>query len=121
MVDDHQSTFQYCINIIVTEHEYLYLNIFVHSLEGDAQKWLQGLPTNSIPTWKDFHTTFLNHWVEKRDHCYYLIDFVSLKKKNGEIVSKFNKGFNKMYNKIPVDIRPSQDTAKATYVVDHKP
>ena len=35
-VDDHQSTFQYCIDIIVIEHEYLYLNIFVHSLEGDA-------------------------------------------------------------------------------------
>jgi hypothetical protein len=33
---------------------------------------------------------------------YYIIDFRSLKIKEGESVSNFSKRFNKMYNKIPL-------------------
>jgi hypothetical protein len=38
-----------------------------------------------------------------------------LKRKEGESVSDLSKLFNKMYNKIPVEIKPSEASAKITY------
>jgi hypothetical protein len=64
---------------------------------------------------KVLETTFMRQWGEKRDHLYYLTKFGSLKKKVAETVVDFNKRFNKIYNKIPVDIKPSQVAAKVTY------
>ena len=46
---------------------------------------------------------------------YYMIEFGSLKRKEGESVSDFSKRFNRMYNKIPAKIKPSEDSAKITY------
>jgi hypothetical protein len=37
---------------------------------------------------------------------YYMTEFGSLKMKEGESVSDFSKRFNKMYNKIPAEIKP---------------
>ena len=44
-----------------------------------------------------------------------MIEFGSLKRKEGESVSDFSKRFNKMYNKIPAEIKPSEASAKITY------
>jgi hypothetical protein len=38
-----------------------------------------------------------------------------LKRKEGEFVSDFSKRFNKMYNKIPAEIKPSKASARITY------
>jgi hypothetical protein len=38
-----------------------------------------------------------------------------LKRKQGESFSDFSKIFNKMYNKIPAEIKPSEAFAKITY------
>jgi hypothetical protein len=46
---------------------------------------------------------------------YYMTEFGSLKKMEGESVSYFSKRFNKMYNKIPVEINPSEASAKISY------
>jgi hypothetical protein len=46
---------------------------------------------------------------------YYMIEFGSLKRKEGESVSDFSKRFNKMYNKIIAEINPSEAFAKITY------
>jgi hypothetical protein len=46
---------------------------------------------------------------------YYMKKFGSLKRKEGEFVSDFSKRFNKMYNKIPAEINPSEAYAKITY------
>jgi hypothetical protein len=58
----------------------------------------------------------MRQWGEKRDSLYYLNEFGSLKKRANEIVDDFNRRFNKLYNKIPADIKPSQPTTKVTYV-----
>jgi hypothetical protein len=42
--------------------------------------------------------------------------FGSLKRKEGEYVSNFSKRFNKMYNNIPAEIKPTKASAKITYV-----
>jgi len=46
---------------------------------------------------------------------YYITKFGSLKRKGGEFVSDFSKRFKKMYNKIPVEIKPTKASAKITY------
>jgi len=46
---------------------------------------------------------------------YYMTKFGSLKKKEGESISDFSKRFNKMYNKIPTEIKPTEASAKITY------
>jgi hypothetical protein len=46
---------------------------------------------------------------------YYMTEFGYLKRKEGESISDFSKRFNKMYNKIPVEIKPLEASAKITY------
>jgi hypothetical protein len=45
-----------------------------------------------------------------------LTEFGNIKKKQNESVSDFIKIFNKLYNKIPADVKPSQPTTKVTFV-----
>jgi hypothetical protein len=52
----------------------------------------------------------------RKEIIYYLNEFVSLKKRYNEFVVDFNRRFNKIYNKIPRDIKPSQPETKVTYV-----
>jgi hypothetical protein len=49
-------------------------------------------------------------------HLYYLTEFRYLIKKNSETVLKFTHRFNKLYNKIPTEVKPSQPAAKVTLV-----
>jgi hypothetical protein len=46
---------------------------------------------------------------------YYMTEFGSLKRKEGESIPNFSKRFNKMYNRIPVEIKPSEASAMITY------
>ena len=54
---------------------------------------------------------------DKKDFMYYITEFRSLKRKEGEFASNFSKRFNKMYNKIPTEIKPVEASAKITYVI----
>ena len=51
----------------------------------------------------------------EKDHYYYLTEFRALRKKNYESVLEFIQIFNKLYHKIPSDVKPSQPTAKITF------
>jgi hypothetical protein len=57
----------------------------------------------------------LRQWGDKKDFVYYMKEFGSLKRKEVESVSNFSKRFNKMYNRIPAKIKPSEASAKITY------
>jgi hypothetical protein len=50
-----------------------------------------------------------------------LTEFGNLKKKQNESVSYFIKRFNKLYNKIPADVKPSQPTTKVTFAGSFDP
>jgi hypothetical protein len=52
---------------------------------------------------------------------YYITEFGSLKRKEGESVSDFSKILNKMYNKILVEINPTKASAKITYASSFDP
>jgi hypothetical protein len=89
--------------------------IFVHSLDGEARKWFRALAPGSIDGIEALDDAFLRHWGDKKYFLYYITEFGSLKKGEGEFVSDFSKRFNKMYNKIPAEIKPIETSTKITY------
>jgi hypothetical protein len=91
------------------------MRVFVQSLDGEVRKWFRGLTPGSIAGIEDLDDVFLSQWGDKKDFMYYITKFGSLKRKEGESVSDFSKRLNKMYNKIPVEINPTEAYAKITY------
>jgi ABC-type phosphate transport system ATPase subunit len=77
-----------------------------------------GLVPRSITSIKALDEAFLRHWGDKKDFLYYITEFGSLKGKEGESVSDFSKRFNKMYKKIPNEIKPTETMEKITYASD---
>jgi hypothetical protein len=96
-------------------NEDVWMRVFVQSLDGEVRKWFRGLSPGSIAGIEALDNAFLRQWGDKKDFMYYMIEFGSLKKMEGESVSNFSKRFNKMYNKIPDEIKPSEASAKMSY------
>ena len=74
-----------------------------------------------IGSYDELENSFLRQWGERKDHLYYLTEFGALRKKNLETIIEFIQRFNKLYNKIPVEVKPSQPVAKVTFVGDFEP
>jgi hypothetical protein len=91
------------------------MRVFVQSLDGEVRKWFRGLAPRSIVGIDALDNAFLRQWGDKKDFMYYMIEFGSLKRKEGESVPDFSKRFNKMYNRIPTEIKPSEAFAMITY------
>jgi ribonuclease HI len=113
--EEHLEAFYSFTDDHVIMHADVWMRIFVHSLEGEARKWFRALPPGSIDGIEALDNAFLRQWGDKKDFMYYMTEFGSLKRKEGESVSDFSKRFNKMYNKIPAEIKPSEASAKITY------
>jgi hypothetical protein len=106
--------YSYAKNLNI-ENRDVWMRVFVQSLDGEVRKWFRGLTPGSIAGIEALDDAFLRQWGDKKDFMYYIIEFGSLKRKEGESVSDFSKIFNKMYNKIPVKIKPTEAFAKITY------
>ena len=65
---------------------------------------------------------FMRQWGDTKDHTYYITEFGSLRRKKDETIAIFSKRFNKMYGRIPAEIKPSETSAKLTYAnaFDHE-
>jgi hypothetical protein len=113
--EEHLAAFYTFADDNVIMHTDVWMRIFVHSLQGEARKWFKALPPGSIDGIRALDNAFLRQWGDKKDFMYYMTEFGSLKRKEGESVSDFSKRFNKMYNKIPAEIKPSEASAKITY------
>jgi hypothetical protein len=98
------------------------MRVFVQSLDGEVRKWFIGLTPGSINGIQDLDDVFLREVGGiKKNFMYYITEFISLKRKEGESVSDFSKRFNKMYNKIHVEINPTKAFAKITYASSFDP
>ena len=76
------------------------MRLFVQGLDGEARKWFRSFPPNSIVGIEALDDTFLRHWGDKIFFLYYITEFGSLKRKQGESIPDFTKRLNKMYGKI---------------------
>jgi hypothetical protein len=119
--EDHLAAFYTFTDDNVIMHIDVWMRILIHSLQGEARKWFRDLPPGSIDGIKDLDNSFLRQWGDKKDFMYYMTEFRSLKRKEGESVSDFSKRFNKMYNRIPAEIKPSESSAMITYSKAYDP
>jgi hypothetical protein len=97
------------------ENEDVWMRVFVQRLFGEVRKWFRGLAPVSITGIEALDESFLRHWGDKRDFMYYITEFGSLKRKEGESVSEFSKILNKMYKKISNEIKHMETMEKITY------
>ena len=93
----------------------VWMRVFVQSLDGEARKWFRELSPRSIADIEALDDTSIKHWGDKKDLLYYHTKFGNLKRENGEILSNFNKRFNRMYYKIPAKAKPTTTSTKLTY------
>ena len=64
----------------------------------------------------------MRQWGDTKDQAYYITEFGALKRKKEETIADFSKRFNKMYSRIPAEIKPTETSAKLTYAnaFDHE-
>jgi hypothetical protein len=113
--EEHLAAFYSYADNLNIENEDVWMRVFVQSLDGEVRKWFRGLAPGSIAGIEALDSAFLRQWGDRKDFMYYMTKFGSLNKMEGESVSDFSKRFNKMYNKIPADIKPSEASAKILY------
>jgi hypothetical protein len=90
-------------------------------LDGQDRKFFKELPANSMAGIEKLDEVFLQHWGERRGFLYYSSEFRNLRKEDGDSVSDFIKRFNRMFNKIPAEIKPSDASTKITFFASFDP
>jgi hypothetical protein len=118
---EHINFFDQFADILGLEHEDVYSRLLVQTFEGQVRAWFQSLPAGLILSYDALEDAFLRQWGERKDHLYYLTEFGYLKKKNSETAMEFIQRFNKLYNKIPVEVKPSQPAVKVTFLGAFEP
>jgi hypothetical protein len=113
---EHINFFDQFADILGLKHEDVYSRLFVQTFEGQVRTCFRSLPLGSIISYDALEDIFLKQWGERKDHLYYLTKFGSLKKKGSETIMEFIQRFNKLYNKIHVEVKPSQPATKVTFV-----
>lgn len=115
IVEQHLPLFYTFVEKFNVEHLDVVMRLFVHPLSGEARKWFQGLPNGSINDWDGLEIQFIQRWGEKRDHVYSLTKFNAIKKKSNESMSDFVKIFNKLYNSLPMEMKPPPIGARVVF------
>ena len=114
-IEEHlESFYSYVDNLDISEDD-VWMRVFVQSLDGEARKWFKELTRRSIADIEALDDAFLKHWGDKKDLLYYHTKFGNLKRENDELLSNFNKRFNRMHNKIPAEVKPTTTSDKLTY------
>jgi hypothetical protein len=113
--EEHLAAFYSYADNLNIENEDVWMRVFVQSLDGEVRKWFRRLAHRSIVGIEALDSAFLRQWGDKKDFMYYMTDLGSLKKMGKDSVSDFSKRFNKMYNKIPAEIKPKEASAKISY------
>jgi len=109
-----EAFYNYVDNLDISEND-VWMRVFVQSLDGEARKCFRGLPQGSITNIEALDDAFLKQCGDKKNLLYYHTEFGNLKREKGEPLSDFNKIFNKMYSKIPAEVKPTPTTTKITY------
>jgi hypothetical protein len=112
---EHIKFFDQFADILRIEHEDVYSRLLVQTFKGQVRTWFRSLAARSLRSYEELESAFIRQWGERKDHLYYLTEFGALRKKNSESVLEFTQRFNKLYNKIPVEVKPSQPAAKVTF------
>jgi hypothetical protein len=114
-VEEHLADFYSYANNQNIEHEDVWTRLFVQSMDGEARKWFRDLLVGSIARIEALDDVFLKQWGDWKDYLYYITEFGSLKRKEGESLIDFTKHFNKVYQKVPVEVKRPETTTMITF------
>ena len=114
-IEEHLASFYSYVDNQNIEHEDVWTRLFVQSLDGEARKWFRSLPVGSIIGIDALDEIFIKQWGDRKDYMYYIAKFGALKRKNGETLADFTKRFNKVYQKIPLEVKPPETTTMITF------
>jgi hypothetical protein len=78
------------------------MRLFSQSLSGEVKKWFMALQAANIP----FETSFLAGWGDKKNPLQLLIQYNNIKRSLEEIVQDLLAKFMKVYNSIPMEVKP---------------
>jgi hypothetical protein len=116
-VEEHLASFYIYADNQNIENADVWMRVFIQSLFGEARKWFRCLDPRSITGIEALDEALLRRWGDKKDFLYYITEFGSLKRKEGESIYEFSKRFNKMYKKIPNEIKPTEAMEKISYAI----
>ena len=98
------------------DHEDVAMRLFASSLTEEALDWFKGLPNNHITSYDAFSNLFKSRWSKKTDGGTLGTQFNQIKKKENETVKEFITRFDRIYNQIPTDFRPTTSSVRLLYV-----
>jgi hypothetical protein len=87
--EEHLSSFYSYADNHNIENEDVWMRFFVKILDGESRKWLRELTHGSIDGIEALDDSLLRHWGDEKYFFYYIIDFGSGKRKEGESVLDF--------------------------------
>jgi hypothetical protein len=88
------------------DYEDVKLRLFSQSLAGEVRRWYKGLAAGSIPSFQQFEYVFIDRWEVKINPFQIMDEYQNLKRQPDETVQGFSTRFNRVYNSIPLDIKP---------------
>ncbi|XP_020413479.1 uncharacterized protein LOC109947514 [Prunus persica] len=92
-----------CKNILIRgfSAEAIKLRLFPFTLKDKAETWLFTLPANSITTWQQLHTKFLNKYYPASKTLNYKREILTFTQKPNEEFHEAWERYTKMYIKCP--------------------
>ncbi|KAH9293079.1 hypothetical protein KI387_041720, partial [Taxus chinensis] len=113
--DQHLKLFDNMMEYFEIEFEDVYVKLFIHTLEEDARDWYKALPDNSIDSWTEMKNAFRLQYGDRTDPRFLLSEFENIKKNPNELVHDFNTRFNKTLRRLPVNLRPCDESCLIKY------
>ena len=89
------------------DHEDVAMRLFALSLTEEALDWFKGLPNNHITSYDAFSNLFKRRWSRKEYGGRLGTQFNQIKKNKNETIKEFISIFDRLYNQIPTDYRPT--------------
>lgn len=97
------------------DFEDVYIKLFIHTLEEDVRDWYKALPDNSIDSWTEMKNAFRLQYGDRTDPRFLLSKFKNIKKNPNESIHDFNPRFNKNLIRLPVGLRPCDESCLIKY------
>jgi hypothetical protein len=90
--------------------------LFSQCLAGEVRKWFRALISASIIDFEAFETNFLAKWGDKKNPLHLLSQYNNMRRSPDETVHEFSTIFIKVYNLIPIEVKPPTKDAQLRYV-----
>jgi hypothetical protein len=114
-VEKHLDWFNDFVDLEEVHYVDAKMRLFAQSLSGDIRKWFKSLLVASIRDFAAFERSFLNKWGDKKNPLQLLTQYNNMRKTPKEMVQEFSAHFLKVYNSIPVEVKPLPDVAQLQY------